>query len=229
MTTKTAVSHPAKYSVPVLEAMEKFLPQTGIVLDPFAGTGLISKLATEHRQTVGIEIEPEWAEMDPCVIVGDATALPFADGTFSAVATSPAFGNRMADKHNPSPADTSERNTYKHKLGRDLNPNNSGGMQWGPEYRALHLKAWAEAYRVVAPFGSLILNIKDSFVTRTVAGVKFRERRPVSLWHANALGRCGFALDAVAEIPSRGNRQGANGQVRVATEYVIRFVKVPVA
>lgn len=223
----TKAPHPAKFSPAVLTAIEAYLPQVGLVLDPFAGTGLISRLATETRKCIGVEIEAEWAEQDPCVILGDATALPFADESVACVATSPAFGNRMADKHNPSPADKSDRNTYKHKLGRDLHPNNSGAMQWGPEYRGLHLGVWREAWRVTQPFGSLVLNIKDHFRTRQVAGVKTQERQPVSLWHANALGQVGFALDSVTEIPSRGNRRGANGQVRVATEYVIRFLKMP--
>lgn len=224
--TTEKVRHPARYSKPVLEAMDMLLPRVGLVLDPFAGTGLVAKLGKTHwlpgskigswqRTVIGVEIEPEWAALDPCVLVGDATRLPFANASFDAIATSPAFGNRMADKHNAT--DDSVRNTYKHALGRDLHEKNSGGMQWGHDYRILHLNAWHEAARVTKLYGVLVLNVKDHY--------RNGERQHVSAWHVNALGRVGFALDKVVEIGARGNRQGANRTVRTSTEFVMRFVK----
>ena len=45
-------------------------------------------------------------------MIGDATALPFADWTFDAVITSPTYGNRMADHHNAQ--DGSRRVSYRH-------------------------------------------------------------------------------------------------------------------
>jgi hypothetical protein len=47
-----------------------------------AGTGVIHELPNE---TIGVEIEPEWASMHPDTIVGDATRLPFPAESFDAV------------------------------------------------------------------------------------------------------------------------------------------------
>lgn len=133
-----AVKHPAAYSPGVLDAFDDLLcerfPDGARLLDPFAGTGRIHLLSSDPRfnlryNTVGIELEPEWAAMHPATIVGDATALPFPDHSFEMAATSPSYGNRMADHHEAR--DGSYRRTYRHVLGRPLNPNNSGGMQWG--------------------------------------------------------------------------------------------------
>lgn len=115
------------------------------VLDGFAGTGRIHRMGDAWGwDTVGVEIEPEWAAMDPRTIVGDATALPFPDATFWAYITSPVYPNRMRDHHNAQerckpcggtgsfPLHTRQvckkcnglgrrvykRNTYKHTLDR---------------------------------------------------------------------------------------------------------------
>ena len=69
-------------------------------------------------------------------VVGDARALPFADASFHAIATSPCFGNRMADHHEAR--DPSVRHTYRHRLGRPLSEGSAGALQWGPAYREFH-------------------------------------------------------------------------------------------
>lgn len=69
------------------------------VLDPFAGVGGIHQLADPDTVTVGVELEAEWADRHDWTLQGDATALPFADDSFSAAVTSPAYGNRMADAY----------------------------------------------------------------------------------------------------------------------------------
>lgn len=98
--------HPATFSKTVLDRLREVLVDhvqlhgPVRVLDPFAGTGGIHELAqADTIETVGIELQPEWASAHPDTQVGDATALPFADGSFSAVVTSPCYGNRMADHH----------------------------------------------------------------------------------------------------------------------------------
>lgn len=128
----------------------------GVVLDPFAGVGRIHELERPGRVTVGVEIELEWAATHPHTVCGDSTSLPFPNETFDYIATSPTYGNRMADHHNAR--DDSRRFTYKHMLGRDLHPNNSGRMQWGAPYRRLHETVWAECWRVLKPDGRLIIN-----------------------------------------------------------------------
>jgi hypothetical protein len=101
----SAPKHPAKFSPEVMEAIGQItrrrITKGCRVLDGFAGTGRIHQLGEIWGwDTVGVEIEPEWAAMDPRTIVGDATALPFADRSFRAYITSPVYPNRMRDHHN---------------------------------------------------------------------------------------------------------------------------------
>lgn len=76
------------------------------VLDPFAGVGGIHELRGRFAvnghgvETVGVELLPRWAAASPFTIEGDATALPHEwSRRFHVVATSPCYGNRMADHH----------------------------------------------------------------------------------------------------------------------------------
>jgi len=111
---QVALEHPAKWSAAVLVALAELVadeakrlgrPRTN-VLDPFAGRGrteladALHAYTGEQHRVFGIELQPEWAAADPLTQVGDATALP-ADwtGMFDIIATSPCYGNRMADRH----------------------------------------------------------------------------------------------------------------------------------
>ncbi|MGW8178396.1 MAG: methyltransferase domain-containing protein [bacterium] len=202
--------HPAKYSEPIIEALDELVID-GLILDPFAGTGRIHRLANERRRTVGVELEPEWAELDPRTIVGNALHLPFPDNTFDAVVTSPVYGNRMSDHHNAR--DDSKRNTYKHTLGRDLHPDNSGQLHWGPAYRDFHEKAWKEARRVLKPHGQFVLNISDF--------IKKGEIQPVSEWHHKFLtDSLGYTTENQQDITTRRHREGSNSHLRVAVEHL---------
>ena len=179
-------------------------------IDPFAGVGNLARLPFPF---VGVEIEREWATS----VQGDARRLPFADGTFGAIATSPTYGNRMADHHNAK--DGRKRISYKHNLGRDLTPGNSGQMHWGEEYRELHRLAWAEAHRVLRLGGACLVNVKDF--------IRDRERVRVTDWHAETLQGVGFALetDPFVQIPVTGMGYGANRELRVPYEVIIRCRK----
>lgn len=210
--------HPATYSDPILATIAAHLPAAGTVLDPFAGTGRIHELATDERRTVGIEIEQEWADKHEDTIHGEAieTLEDMADDTFDAIATSPTYGNRMADHHNAT--DDSVRLTYKHTLGRDLTDGNSGAMQWGEEYRLFHHAAWAEAVRVLRPGGTFTINIKNH--------VRDGEVQRVAEWHITTL-TCDLGLELVAldVIPTRGLMAGANADTRTGHELVATFRK----
>jgi len=206
------IKHPAKYTDSLLLVFEELLKGCTKVLDPFAGTGKIHSLPYE---TIGVEIEKEWAEMHPNTIIGDATDLQFANHEFDAICTSPTYGNRMADCHNAK--DGSSRNTYTHKLGRVLNDNNTGKMQWGEKYKGLHIKAWKECFRVLKEDGVFILNFKNH--------IRKGKEVDVFSWHVKTLIELGFSLDLVKQVETNGNGFGQNGKLRTGFEFIARFIK----
>lgn len=200
--------HPARYSDSILEVIGGWIEPGQRVLDPFAGTGLIHRV--RHADTWGVELEPEWANLHPRTINGDALRLPFADGSFDVVATSPTYGNRMADHHEAK--DDSRRITYRHYLGRPLHPNNSGQLQWGPKYREFHEQAWREVWRVLRPGGAFILNVKDH--------IRRGEVVPVCEWHLGACEAIGFTVARLSRPQVSGMRFGENHGARLDAELV---------
>lgn len=215
---KPKVKHPAPYTPAVLSAMTDIVEREADarditvwtqlkLIDPMAGTGLIHTLPCS---TTGIELEPEWADMHPDTIVGDARKLPFDDDTFDMVGVSPAYGNRFSDHHNAR--DGSRRRSYTHDIGRDLTPGNSGVMPYGNAYKELHHDVWVESTRVLKPRGLFILNcsgfIRDGAVVR------------VSEWHMNELFRLGYMLESAVTVNTPRMRFGANHAARVDGELV---------
>jgi len=206
------LSHPARYSDNLLDVFRRHLVAYRHVLDPFAGTGRIHELGPAW-DTVGVEIEPEWAHLHPRTIVGNALALQFEDGSFDAICTSPTYGNRFADHHEAR--DGSVRRTYRHDLGRALHPDNSGQLQWGEKYREFHAHAWAEALRVLRDGGRFVLNVKNHVRNKQVVDV--------TCFHLDHLESLGLSLVARAEVSARSLRVGANGAARVSHESVLVF------
>ena len=217
------VSHPARYSAAILERFEKVIDEVCNVgtdrikvLDPFAGTGLIHQLPYD---TTGVELEPEWGKVVPGkVVIGDARSMPFDDATFDVVATSPTYGNRLADKHEA--ADPERRRSYTHDLGRPLTEGNTGGLQWGHEYQREHVAIWTEVCRVMKSGAWLLLNIKDH--------IRNGEQQPVSHWHTAALVELGFKFwpNYSAGVTTQHLRQGSNAEQRAGQELVLVFRKV---
>jgi hypothetical protein len=82
---RSPARHPARFTDVIIERVQRILDAehgTPIldapaprVLDPFAGTGGVHELI--GYETLGVELEPEWAALHPRTILGDATALPF--------------------------------------------------------------------------------------------------------------------------------------------------------
>lgn len=217
--------HPAKFRSDILDAIHGLLPESDDghlkVLDPFAGVGLIHELraysAPPSIETLGVEIEPEWADQHPHTYVGSALDLSFIPhnilpGYWDVIATSPCYGNRMADTY---AGDGTRRHTYRIYLDRELSSGSAAGLQWGRRYRIFHRRAWAEATRVVKPGGTLILNIKD----HVRAGQVMR----VTDFHARALGSLGWREVERVALDSPGHRHGENWDAREPVEYVIRF------
>jgi SAM-dependent methyltransferase len=204
-----AAAHPSRYNDLVLEEFAYWLPNKALVLDPFGGVGRLREI-TKIR-TVRVEIEADWAD---CV-VGDALHLPFADATFDAVATSPCYGNRMADHHDAQ--DASKRHTYKHTLGHDLHPHNAGALQWGQGYRMFHQLAWEEVVRVLRPDGMFLLNSSDH--------IRKGKVMHVTRFHLDTLQRLGLKQQRTVLIGTGRLRHGQNHQARVDHETVTILTK----
>lgn len=247
---------PAAFSAPILaviaDEIAKRQPGIHSVLDPFAGVGGVHKLREVHGlpvETVGVELEPEWADAHPRNRRGNALHLErvrivASRAPFDAIVTSPTYGNRMADSHNAQDAcghcdgdgtapdgepcvpcrglGLSRRHTYTHRLGRPLTADNSGGMQWGYEYRAFHEAAWRSAVDALKPApggegysypGWFFLNISDH--------IRGGDRQDVVAFHLRTLQALGLVVDAVIPVGTRRQRYGANAAQRVDAELVI--------
>lgn len=212
--------HPAQYSLELIPYLAEAVRGADSVLDPMAGVGGIARVAALAGVplVVGVEIEPDWAHAHPCVMAGDATALPFIDSAFDAVCTSPTYGNRMSDHHDAR--DNSTRHTYRHAIGRPLHERNTGRYPWGDTYRRLHAEAWAEAVRVLRPGGRFVLNVKDYIENGEVVDA-------ARLWHVATLEHLGLRLDRDLEVCCPGQRHGANSKARVNVEHIITFTYLP--
>lgn len=208
--------HPAKFSSSILPVIDELLGDAYTVLDPFAGVGLIHTFYP-NRETYGIEIEPEWADQHERTWCADALHLPYPDNCFDAIATSPCYGNRMADHHNAS--DPSKRVGYKFSLGRDPHPQSSAILYFGPAYQAFHVEAWTEAIRVLSHGGRFVLNISDHIANKRVV--------KVSTWHEKTLTSLGLTLEEVRYVSTPRMKFGANSSLRVPYEKVILFTKTP--
>jgi SAM-dependent methyltransferase len=215
--SKKGVAHPAPFSTAVLNAIPLLMDSSHVkVLDPFAGIGRIHELpslVSWEMETVGVELEPEWATIHPDTLVGDIMKMPFDCDEFDAVVTSPCYGNRMADSHKAK--DGSFRRSYTHDLGRQLGSNNSGAMQWGQKYREFHVNSWDRVAHVLKPGGHFILNISDH--------IRDGKRIHVASWHTQVLLKMGFELEGAASILTPRMRVGKNRE-RVGSEMLLKFL-----
>lgn len=212
------ISHPARYSRALVDEFRSIIDLYGIpgdnILDPFAGPGGIHELQNDGWETVGIEIEKEYADMHPSTVHGSALDLPFDPETFAAIVTSPTYGNRLADSHNAS--DPERRRSYTHDLGHPLNRDNSGTMHWrttpgrgaagSEDYRNFHEKAWDEAVLVLRPGGLFVLNCCDH--------IRDGLTQPVTAWHCWMLGRLGLEYVESRSVATQKLRQGDNAGLR---------------
>lgn len=213
------IKHPAKFSDPVLERIEDLLDLHGWpqkIIDPFAGTGKVHRLSQGRDvETVGVEIEPEWAALHPRTIIGDALHLDFPDDTFDGMVTSPCYGNRLADHHNAQ--DGSVRRSYTHDIGRQLHPNNAGTLQWGDSYRDFHSHAWAESLRVLQPGALIVVNISNH--------IRGGVEQTVTEWHLNWFISHECMIVDLDKVNTSRMRYGANREARARYEnvFIVRY------
>lgn len=207
-----------------------------MLYDPFAGVGKVFELQRDNLVVYGTEIEWEWASqyeatggmicMDAFEFMaslrdspGIAVAFPNTHGRFSKVpregfdyiVTSPTYGNRMADHHEAK--DGSKRLTYRHQLGRALTEGNSGGMQWGDEYREFHMRAWKACHGVTRKGGKILVNVKDH--------IRKGSRQLVVDFHIRALEVAGWKIVGTERVDTPGMKYGENGEVRVDGEWIL--------
>ena len=194
----------------ILERMRPYL--SGKVLDPFAGTG---KLRSVYPDAYLNELEPEWAIQGPASTIGDALYLPYQSECFDVIATSPCYGNRMADHHKAK--DASKRITYTHMMGRTLHKHNAGTLQWGDKYIKFHTLAWTECRRVLKKNGLFLLNVSDH--------IRNGAQARVGDWHLGWLLVNGFKRLETIEIKTPRMRRGSNHNLRVDYEYLFVMEK----
>lgn len=191
------------------------------VLDPFAGTGKIGKLK-EYGYCGKIyanEIEPEWLINNEfsCDVISfqDAEMLDYPENMFDAIVTSPTYGNRMADHHKAK--DSSKRITYTHCLGRTLNNENTGAMQFGKKYQAKHIACYNHLVKLIKPNGLFIVNVSNF--------IRKGEEVDVVAWTKYTLENCGLTFIEEIKVNTPRMGFGANASKRVPYESILVFEK----
>jgi hypothetical protein len=215
------IKHPAIYSDHFIPIFSKLLINSHNILDPFAGIGKIG-LIKNHGFLGKItcnELEEEWTKSEYSIDewhIGDAANMKWSkDNYFDAICTSPTYGNRMADHHNAK--DNSKRITYKHYLGRNLNEENTGMMQWGEKYRNKHIEIYKECKRVLNNDGLFIINISDH--------IRKGEIIKVSEWHKEILINLGLIFLEEIKCETKRMKYGKNAELRTKYEYIYVFKK----
>lgn len=216
------IRHPATYSEQFLPIFAEKLRGCARVLDPFAGTGKIAKIK-DYGFTGEVwanEIEKEWLEpnvfnADVCVFE-DAEFLHCPNNFFDAICTSPTYGNRMADHHNAK--DGSKRNTYTHCMGRELDTENTGRMQWGKAYQQKHERIYKHLVDMLRDNGLFVLNISNH--------IRQGQEIDVTSFHKDVLQKNGLTLIEQIAVPVKRLKFGANSDKRVSNEYILIFKKI---
>lgn len=235
--SQSKIGHnPASYTDASLQLMgsilnkSQLLKTTGIglsIIDPMAGSGKVVELRnyithkdSAERLRFRLNDLERWKKhpgaenKNPNVrwTFESAYALTAEDGTFDVLITSPTYGNRMADHHTAK--DGSDRQTYTHRLGKQLHPQNTGKVHFGLSYRLAHERIYRECARVLHPSGIAFFVVAD-FIRRG-------ERVRVTDATLSLLKTAGFHVVKTYDLPMNHFRRGANYTARVGYETVIQ-------
>lgn len=110
----------------------------------------------------------------------------------------------------------SKRMGYAVSLGRKCTPGSGAAMPWGPKYRRLHERVWAECDRSLAPGGLWLVNA-SSFLKTVKGDVEYQ---PVMEWHLEQIALRARVVRVVA-VQTQRMKYGENGEARVPVEHVI--------
>jgi len=223
-------SFPASYSAPVLESIRRLTPAHAVrILDPFAGPNGIARLSetlgtfsnSTGRRYLGVEIEPEWAQMGLDTVVGDATKLREIPGVVAfapdCVITSPPYGNRMADQY-LGDAKGSRRHTYAIALGRRVSLDSAAHWQWGPRYATILSEGIREIAHILPEGGHFILNMANHYRKGVL--------QLVVPWAVELVLKRDFELRSWDVVKAKKMRHGANHELRDDHEQLFLFEKV---
>lgn len=251
MTDVEVRRHPAKFSPGVLDALRRRLDAESVrlgrlprVLDTFAGTGRIHDLDGSSGFTTGVELEPEWAAQRAGTIVGDARSLPFGADSFDVVATSPCYGNRMADTYagggtcrrcaGTGSVEVGERGERPVSIcprcdgaGVDVSTRHTYTIALGRPLADGNAGAmqWGDAYRdlhraAIAEWRR-VLRPGGLALVNMSNHVRAKREVPVVEWWVEALGTSGFGVVALDPIETPRLGHGQNHDARVSGERLI--------
>lgn len=252
--------HPAKWSEAILDEIgdlwfEASLPHDTLVLDPFAGVGverLHKAIGGEVEATVvGVELEPEWLPDGGDMVQANTLRLPFRDGSFGALITSPAYGNRMADSHEAKDRckacggegtierlATPEEVDAGCELGIAFDPCRAcggGGLSKRNTYThtlgrkpspdSSTVMQWGDRYRTFHETAwrecARVLAPDALVVVNVKNHIRDGKEKHVAEWHLNAWLLLGARVHHVRRVATPGNRMGENGESRVPYELIL--------
>jgi len=170
--------HQGKANLNLLLALLQYLPAGEIVLDPMAGTGSALVYLDYEYPVICGELEAHWANLcetnrksitisrlfaasSPALCNQlDASRLPLADGSMSAIVTSPPYWDMLSDWHiNSHNLQSAGHDVYGIAYG--LHPQNVGNIHIYENYLRAMFTVYGECGRVLRPGGVLALILKD--------------------------------------------------------------------
>ena len=151
--------------------------------------------------------------MNPRTTHGNALALPWADGYFDAVCTSPTYGNRMADHHNAERRQATPH-LPAHVRAQACTPTTAARCN-GATPTARSTSRPGRRRGGCSTGRRVRAQIKDHIRGGVV--------QPVTEWHVMTLCGLGFVEREHKRINTPSMRYGRNADKRVEYESVILF------